>query len=178
MPGPSRGGRPQASPSDTATEAPVARAQWPPGVPHPASVRRSDATAVARATVITMSAIDATTDDPGTFERDARLRALPYLSGAYAARIRAAGHRPAPMDVWRTWVAHRAYLQVRLAPAGVDGRPSDSATAAYRAWRVTVRPIGRDGWKAPPTSTVFAFVTLARPGPGAPWQVTECSLQS
>jgi hypothetical protein len=183
---PARGGAVSTSPSASTGETPATPSTpgrpstpaRPPGVPNPAKVNRHDATAVARATVITMSAIDTATDDPDTFERDARLRTLPYLTTAYAAQIGAEPSHPAPMSVWRRWSAHHAYLRVRLTTAGVDGHPADTATTASRIWQVTTTPTGRDGWHAAATAPFTAFVTLTRNGPGGPWQVTQCSLQS
>ena len=180
---PSRGGTQAISkaPSTTAASGTPTRTPAPgrpPGVPDPATVNRGDATAVARATVITMAAVDTATDDPDAFQRDARLRAVPYLTSTYAGQISAEPPRPAPMSVWQRWSAHHAYLRVRLAAAGIDGGPADTATTTSRIWQATTTPTGRDGWHAPATATFTAFVTLTRSGPGEPWQVTQCSLQS
>jgi hypothetical protein len=128
-------------------------------------VDRRDPTEVSRAAVQVMWTVDATIDRS---QRDAYLRARPYLSPEYGEAVNAepAGAMP---SVWRD---HRAYARVRLtAQAPEDGVGADTATTAHRQWRVTATPTGRDGWTGPPVHAT-AFVTLTRGYDGG-WQVTQ-----
>ena len=153
-----------------ASSVPSLHPQAVPGAPQVATINMQDPTAVARATVITMSMIDTTTDDPRTNNHDAMLRAIPYLTPTYATRIRAEQTFPAPAAVWQDWTSHRAYLHVRLSPAATE-TPPDTETTARRAWTITTTPTGRDHWHATLVTGTAAFVTLTRPNRSQPWRV-------
>lgn len=158
------------SPELTASAQPLpvrSAASAPPGVPDAGTVDRSDAAATARAAVVTMWASDTTTD---ASEREASLRAGPYLAPELAAQL----HRDAPVAgpgaEWREWAAHRAYLAVTAELADEMGRPPDTTGTSVHTLQVSVTPTGRDGWVGVPrTHTVM--VALAR-ADGAPWSVT------
>lgn len=162
------------APTPTSTSAAVDRR--PPGVPDPATVDRHNAGKVAAAALITYSAIDSTTDDPQSFQRDAELRAAPYFTSAFKAEVSGQDQQPAPMSVWDEWTRHRAYLAVKLTRAGVDQAPPSTSTAFYKAWTVTTTPRGRDGWTGTRVDGT-AFVTLSRDAATDPWQVSAISLQ-
>ncbi|WP_157254805.1 hypothetical protein [Nonomuraea typhae] len=126
--------------------------------------------AVSAAALTAMWSIDTATDhDP----RAAALRASPWLSPAYLAALRS-DPSPGTDATWTTWAAHRARTQVNLAP-GHDQRPADTATTAYRQWSLTITPVGRDGWRGPP-SDLTAFATLTREHHGATWKVAAITV--
>ncbi|GAA4060804.1 hypothetical protein [Actinomadura miaoliensis] len=158
-----------ATPSPTPTACrPTAPSETPHGgLPDPRGIDRRDATAVSRAAVTVMWTVDAAIDDG---QRDAYLRACPYLTPQYAVRVAA---EQAVGPVPQQWKAHRAYARVRLTLRQPEGDlDPDTPTMAYRQWQVTVTPIGRDQWKGP-TVRAIAFVTLTRPTPGAPWHIAR-----
>jgi hypothetical protein len=153
--------RPAAAP--TPTSPPPA-----PRLPRPDDVDDSDPGAVSAAALTALWHIDTLTD---TSPRDAITRAGPWLAPAYLHELQ---HTPAASAIghstWQRWTAHRAYTRITLRPGG-DQRAPDTPTTAERQWRLTRRPIGRDGWAGPPEeSTVFA--ALHRPAPKTPWRVT------
>ena len=101
-------------------------------------------------------------------QRDAYLRACPYLTPDYAARV-AAEQAVGPLP--QQWRDHRAYAEVRLELRQPEGDlDPDTPTMAYRQWQVTVTPTGRDEWKGR-TVRAIAFVTLTRASPRDPWRV-------
>lgn len=139
----------------------------PPGVPDPRAVDHTDATAVAEAALITMWTVDSATDHG---QRDAYLRALPYLTDEHAARVRADPATPPLPDEWRR---HRAYARVTVERLPTEeGAPADTTTAIYRQWQITVRPTGRDGWRADPV-TATAYTALQRRAAGRPWRIAQ-----
>ncbi|WP_067067585.1 hypothetical protein [Carbonactinospora thermoautotrophica] len=140
-------------------------------LPDPQKVDGADPDAVSRAAVTVMWTMDTTID---TSQYQAELRAAPYLTADYAARLRQYPPVAAPGAQWNQWAAHRAYTTVRLTP-GYDDRPLDTATTAHRQWSVTATPIGRDGWRGQPV-TATVFVTLTRTGPGQPWRVAAVTV--
>lgn len=139
----------------------------PPGVPPVGGVDRTDAAATARAAVITMWASDTTTD---ASEREASLRATPYLSSELAAQLRRDPPVAGPGTEWREWARHRAYLAVTAELADEMGRPPDTTSTSVHTLQVTVTPTGRDGWVGTQfTQTVMIALTRTDT---APWQVT------
>ncbi|MEU8133622.1 hypothetical protein [Streptodolium elevatio] len=139
----------------------------PPGVPAAGEVNRADAVATARAAVVTMWASDTTTD---AGEREASLRAAPYLTPEFAAQLRRDPPVAGPGAEWREWAAHRAYVSVTVELADEMGRPPDTTNTSVHTLQVTATPVGRDGWKGTPlTQTVM--ISLSR-ADGAPWAVT------
>jgi hypothetical protein len=147
----------------------------PPGLPEAAAVDMHDPTAVAQAALITVRMIDTTIDRAQTGDRDARARALPYLSAAYAPRLRGQPDRVPPAGQWQQWLAHRAYVRVRLLQTAPADRRSDTATTAHRAWILTTTPTGRDGWHGP-SDTEFAEVTLRRARAADRWGVDQLTI--
>lgn len=133
----------------------------------PKQVDGQDPDAVTRAALTVMYTIDTTID---TTPHDATIRATPYLSDAYAAALRNHQAMTAPGAQWQTWTEHHAYTTVALQPAEDPGRPSDTATTAYRHYQITTTAHGDDGWTAPGTTAV-AFVQLSRATAGAPWRI-------
>ncbi|GAA4140855.1 hypothetical protein [Actinomadura keratinilytica] len=160
-----------AAPSPTPTACrPTASAKTPEGgLPDPKDVDQRDATAVARAAVTVMWTVDSAIDRG---QRDAYLRACPYLTPDYAARV-AAEQAVGPLP--QQWRDHRAYAEVRLELRQPEGDlDPDTPTMAYRQWQVTVTPTGRDEWKGR-TVRAIAFVTLTRASPRDPWRVARVS---
>lgn len=129
----------------------------------------SDPTVVSRAALRAMWSAD-TTIDPN-HDAAALRRAAPYLHPRYRAQLRHTPHRPSAE--WERWRRHRAYTRVRLR-LGHDERPPDTAVQAVRQWHLTVRVVGRDGWKGP-TMRWTAFVELTRDS-GA-WLVSAVMLR-
>jgi len=115
--------------------------------------------------------IDTTTDRD---QRDAVLRAAGWLSPAYLADLRA-GSQVGTDAAWTGWAAHRARTEPSLI-AGRDQRQPDTATHADRQWRLTVTPIGADGWRGRPL-TMTVFVALQRDRRSAPWRVVAVTLR-
>jgi hypothetical protein len=139
----------------------------PRGVPDPRAIDHTDATAVAKAALITMWVVDSATDEG---QRDAYLRALPYLTDEYTAQVRA---DPATPSLPGDWRKHRAYARVTVQrlPAE-EGAPADTTTAVYRQWQITARPTGRDGWRGDPVPAT-AYTALQRPAAGQPWRIAQ-----
>ncbi|MCA2180947.1 hypothetical protein LDL08_32680 [Nonomuraea glycinis] len=115
--------------------------------------------------------IDTTTDSD---QRDAVLRAAGWLSPAYLADLRA-GSQVGTDAAWTGWAAHHARTEPSLI-AGRDQRQPDTATHADRQWRLTVTPIGADGWRGRPL-TMTVFVALQRDRRSAPWRVVAVTLR-
>jgi hypothetical protein len=131
----------------------------------PSRIDQGDATAVSRAAVQTMWTVDAALDHG---QRDAYLRAQPYLTPDYATRLQNEPEGTLP-GLWRD---HHAYAKLHLtAQPPESGAGPDTPTTAHRQWQITVNPTGRDGWKAPPIRAI-AFVTLTRASGRAPWKVS------
>ncbi|WTW97668.1 hypothetical protein OG216_31910 [Streptomycetaceae bacterium NBC_01309] len=150
-----------AQPLPVHTDAPA-----PPGVPAVGDVDRTDAVATARAAVATMWASDTATD---ASEREASLRAAPYLVPELAAQMRRDAPVAGPGTEWQEWARHRAYLAVTAELADEMGKPPDTTATSVHTLQVTVTPIGRDGWRgAPRTHTVMISLVRADAGP---WQV-------
>jgi hypothetical protein len=165
-----------ASPARTpASASPPASAPAPASAPSPAAAPRKidqrDADAVSAAVLTTMWRIDTTTDRD---QRDAVLRAAGWLSPAYLADLRA-GSQVGTDAAWTGWAAHRARTEPSLI-AGRDQRQPDTATHADRQWRLTVTPIGADGWRGRPL-TMTVFVALQRDRRSAPWRVVDVTLR-
>lgn len=136
-------------------------------LPNPRAVNRRDATAVSRAAVQVMWTVDAASDRS---QLDAYLRARPYMTSAWYAALATEPVGAIPSH----WRDHRAYAQVRLhAQAPEDGAGADTATTAHRQWKVTVTPIGRDGWTGRAAHAI-AFVTLVGNAEGR-WEVSGVS---
>lgn len=126
-------------------------------MPAPSGVdgRSADAVALAGVQALTQSdtAVDA---DPN----DTTLRAIGWLTPAFAAQVRAFAPVGGPGAVWLSWAAHRAYVTV-VTSLGGDDRPADTATTAVRQVVAVETPIGRDGWLGSPEIEVV-FVSLGR----------------
>jgi hypothetical protein len=141
------------------------------GLPNPHKVDGNNPDAVSRAALTVMWTIDTAIDQGG--QHDAYLRAIPYLTDAYATQIRA---QPPQTGSAQTILAgHHAYTQVKLTQGHDDGAPPDTTTVAYRQWVITVTAIGRDGWKGPPV-TNLAYLVLNRSGPRQPWRISLANI--
>lgn len=142
-------------------------------LPRPADVRQTDATEVSSAALKVMYTYDTTTD---TTTQDAVLRTEPWMTPAYAATQHEHLTVAAPGLEWATWQEHRAYTVPTLEPV-TEEAPSDTATAAYRQWLVTYKPVGRDGWQGEPV-TVVAYVAMERAAASDPWRVSDVRVNS
>lgn len=99
---------------------------------------------------------------------DGYRRAAAYLDGPLAAAVAAAP--PVPLTPqWQQWVAHRAYVEVRVAPYAGDALPPSTDDEVHHAAVITARPVGRDGWRGPAQRSTVTC-TLRR-GDGG-WRVT------
>lgn len=137
---------------------------WTTTIPH--RLDEMDATALSQAVVHTIWAVDAARD---TGQRQAFLRARPYLTQDCAARLQAEPVGTIP-NLWRE---HRAYAQVRLTPQSPEsGAGPESQVLAHRQFQVTVTPTGRDGWKGTPIRAI-TFTTLIRPAANTPWRISD-----
>lgn len=138
----------------------------PSGPPDGSRVSQNDPTAVSKAAVTVMWSYDARID-ARTGQRAAYLRASGYFTPAYRAYIVASmPASPLPAEL----VEHRARSRTILTPAPHDDAGPDTVQSAARTWRVTVVPLGRDGWRGRPV-TVYVYVALTRPGPLRPWRI-------
>lgn len=148
------------------------------GVRTPGDTDQKDATAVSRTALTVLMTYD-TTVDTSRYQAGVRTAEAGWCTAAYAAQLRAAVPRAAPGAEWDEWARHRAYTRPQLTAADEAGRPADTSTAAYRQWSITLRPTGRDDWKAPPDAAgdLTAFVTLARGSASAPWRLAAVDVQ-
>ncbi|MFJ8166500.1 hypothetical protein ACIRBY_37050 [Streptomyces sp. NPDC096136] len=150
---------------------PGAQGQPQGGIPSPANVDQSDASAVSRGALTALHTYDTTLD---TSRNDAgrRTAAAGWCTEAYASQLNEAASHAVPGAVWAEWAQHKAYTKVTLQQTEDAGRPLDSLTTAYRQWTVTVTPTGRDGWSGPPeVRTVYAELTRATPA--QPWRLNS-----
>lgn len=138
------------------------------GLPNPRRIDATDPTEVSRAALTCLWLVDTAIDRS---PRDAAQRAAPYLTPAYAGQLDGSPAQVADP----AWARHLAYAHLRLSLAHDDGSPQDTATEAYRQWRITITPVGRDRWRGY-TIAVIAFATLTRTGPGQPWRVAGISV--
>lgn len=142
------------------------KATGPLSIPDPRTIDQSDATTVSATALTIMWSLDSVQDQNG--QRDAFQRAEPYLTPGYAIRLREDTQPQPPPD---EWLRHRAYGTVALTRGTQDGAPIDTDTSAYRQWKITTTPTGRDGWHGT-TIAVVAYVSLVRPGPDEPWKIS------
>lgn len=142
------------------------------GLPNPDRVGGADPQTVAAAAVKTMWTVDTAIDHS---QRDADLRAAPYLSPVLLALLMDNAVVAAPGAQWDTWSSHQAYTTVTVRQEH-DDPPPDDATTARRQEHIDVLVHSRDGSK---TNTVSAtvFVTLTRSADG-PWRVADLHLAS
>lgn len=138
------------------------------GLPDLSTVDGNDPTAVSRAALTVMWTTDSSLDHGG--QHDAQLRAVPYLTPAYAVQIRAAQPSPPPPDAW---VRDRVRTHVQMRP-GEEERPADTPTTAYRQWLLTVTSIDAHGHRPVKPVHVTAYVILNRTA-GQPWRVSQVS---
>ncbi|GGM24034.1 hypothetical protein ACFFX1_10220 [Dactylosporangium sucinum] len=126
----------------------------------------ADSSEVCRRFLAALYSADTTRDrGPG----DAYARASRYVTGAMAGQSAAAEHD----GRWATWVDHGARLETQLT-AYVDGEQMpDSTVAVYRAYRVTVTPVGADGWRGWSERSLI-YCTLHRDDGG--WRVAGYDL--
>ncbi|MGR7000748.1 hypothetical protein ACU686_26305 [Yinghuangia aomiensis] len=142
----SRSGPPPATaPAQMPAASPIPRGSGTPDVPLPRVdlVDTRDATAVSQAAMTVWFTSDTVAD---TSLQDAVVRAAPWMTQEFAAAqafTPVAGSRAQ----WTEWTAHRAYTVVSLVASQEVGAPPDGDVEAYRKWRVTVTPTGRDGWR-------------------------------
>ncbi|WP_433463973.1 hypothetical protein [Spirillospora sp. CA-128828] len=154
--------------ADSAPTKSAAQSPAPPPTPGLGDVDQTDPTAVSKAAVTIMWSYDARTD-ARTGQRSAYLRASGYLTPTYRAHVATSmPATPLPAEL----LAHHARSRTVLAPAPHDDAEPDTVQAASRTWRVTVTPIGRDGWCGRPV-TVHVYVALIRPGPLRPWRISH-----
>jgi hypothetical protein len=124
--------------------------------PHLDQVDRANPAAVGAAFVKIAWTVDTRIDQgPGA----AGLRATPLATTKLAASLQSVTTAGADTSEWAAWTAHQAYTVVQLGPAN-DTKPDDTPTTAYRAWWVSVAPVG-SGWKGAEHSFV-AYVTLTQ----------------
>ncbi|MGK5557668.1 hypothetical protein ACSNOI_39275 [Actinomadura kijaniata] len=154
-----------AAPSTASSPTPSATSSVTvPGLDH---VDGTDPTAVSRAALTAMWTVDATSD---TSQADAYRRASPYLTTSYYADLTA---QPVTTPIPQQWRDHRAYTRVELTADRPEGDlPTSGPYSTYRAWKLTVRPIGRDGWRGA-ALRLSAFVRLERPAKPFPWRVVH-----
>lgn len=150
------------APSATAATSPSPSPEPPP------SVDTQDVDAVARAAAAAMYASDTTLDRSPS---DTARRAAGLLSTRTQLTVQGAEPIGPPGATWETWRRHRAYLKVRVARGGED-TPPDTSVEAFRQLRLTVTPIGRDGWRGAPT-TLTVYATLVRESDG--WRLDSLS---
>ncbi|MBE1532865.1 hypothetical protein [Actinomadura algeriensis] len=149
------------SPGTSTSAAPL-----PSDLPAPPRVDRKDATAVAKAALTIMYTVDSTVD---TGLRDAKLRAVRFLTPGYTAEVNAAPRQYVPAE----WHRHRAYLAVRLQSLGREaGAPSDGLATAYRQWKMTTTPTGRDRWRGSPTEQMV-YMVLTKSSESEGWRVSD-----
>ncbi|WP_330346623.1 hypothetical protein OG858_47340 (plasmid) [Streptomyces europaeiscabiei] len=165
-------------PRDATEAAPLptgATGQPKGGIPSPADVDSSDATAVSKAalTALTTSdtAIDTSRNDAGRRTAEAG-----WCTTSYAEQLRAAVSRSQPGTDWTTWAEHKAYTRPRLTLTEEAGRPNDTPSTAYRQWTITLTPTGRDGWKGREEVHV-AFAELTRATASKPWRLNAVTFQ-
>lgn len=158
--------------SATGRPASCADTKSPQAPPNPASIDRNDPSAVSCAVLELVWMLDTTTDSGDQTQHAGELRAAasPYVTADYAAQLRSQQPIPLPGGTWQTWTRHHAYISVRVSPGVEDGAPSDTATDAYRQWRLTTVPTGRDNWRGDPIEHI-ALANLTRTGPTGQWQV-------
>jgi len=136
-------------------------------LPDPTQVNGQNADAVAEAALTVMYSMDTRID---TTPRNAVLRAVPYLTKAYATELAGSQVYAAPGAAWNDWAAHGAYTTATITPAPDSGAPTDTATTAYRSYTVTTTAHGTDSYMD--TDQVgTAFVELTRSGWSSPWRV-------
>ncbi|WP_406071230.1 hypothetical protein [Micromonospora sp. NBC_01638] len=98
---------------------------------------------------------------------DAYQRAIRYASGTLAGQSPAASRD----GRWATWAEHRAHIDAAVEPFVDAQQLPDTAITARRAVRVTVTPLGEDGWRGW-TERSLVDCTLRRGGPdGSGWRV-------
>lgn len=124
--------------------------------PRPADVDQRNASAVATAATVALSAAD--TDLDASPNGTAR-RASVWLTSAMAATVAGAPVVSAPGAQWDLWSDHHAYLTATAVLATDSGAPPDSAAISYRQVAVTTIARGRDGWLDQPVTRIL-FLTL------------------
>lgn len=156
-----RGGPAVGGPPTPASTASTAASEAAPAPPRAAGYGYADPSDVCRRFAGALYSADTTRDlGPG----DAYTRAGAYMTGDLYAQ---AGGADAD-GRWETWVAHRAALRLQISGWSDDEQPPDSSVSAYRAERLTVTPVGRDGWTGW-ADTFLLYCTLARQDDG--WRV-------
>ncbi|GLI00912.1 hypothetical protein [Phytohabitans aurantiacus] len=101
-----------------------------------------------------------------TGAQDAYRRAMAYATGELAAAV--AAQPPGRAPNWATWRAHQATTVPTATAAVADGQPADTTYESYRAVRVSVAPVGVDGWRGP-IEQRLVLCTLRRDG--GDWRV-------
>jgi hypothetical protein len=126
------GGGPYPTPASPSPAAPVASrspVQSRVAVPRPGDVDGTDADAVGRGALTVLWTYD-TAVDGGPHDAELRAADAGWLTGAYAARLRARAPRSAPGAQWAQWARHRARTAVTLERAEDAARPADTGTVA------------------------------------------------
>ncbi|MFE3205304.1 hypothetical protein [Embleya sp. NPDC059237] len=141
-------------------------------LPAVSNVDGGDATAVARAAVVTMWTVDTAID---ATQWDAAQRAAPFLTPAYAESLRISPQVAGPGGTWLTWAQHKAVTRVVATSADDSGKPPDTDTKALHAFMVTITASGGNGWTGPPVIAT-AFVSLERASAAQPWKVSSVRL--
>ena len=96
-------------------------------------------------------------------------RAAMYLDARLAAAVvDQDSARQTPL--WQELVQHRAYTEVQVVPYAGDALPPDTAEQRHVGALVTVRPIGRDGWRG--TLERHTVVCGLRPSTVG-WRISE-----
>jgi len=137
------------------------------GVTEPASINGSDPDAIATAFAAVAYRYDTRLD---ASPMDATRRGKPWLTPAYAAQV----SQPLPGGGgadWNALAAHDGYTTATVATGHDVGAPSDDATHADRQRVVTVTYHGSGGWAAPEQIHTL-FISMNRPDPSAPWQIS------
>lgn len=134
-----------------------------------AGVDAGDPTAVASVFARDSWTLDTTLDTEATAE--ARLSALMTPGLAETVALGAQARATSAFTLWRL---HRATTTVALLQTHDSGAPPDTPTTAYRSFALSVTPHAPDGWTGAPLADV-EFLTLARPGPGGAWRISQIS---
>lgn len=107
---------------------------------------------------------------------DALVRSAALMAPGLARRVRRQRPVNAPGADWNRLAAHRAWTTVTTSPTGAE-RPADTPLRARRGVRIHSTAHGRDHWTgAGPEDVVYC--TLTRPNTGAPWRISELSIQT
>lgn len=107
---------------------------------------------------------------------DALVRSAVLMAPGLAGLVRRQRPVNSPGAVWNQMAAHRAWTTVTTSSTGAE-RPADTPLLAHRGVRIHSAAHGRDHWTGTGPEDV-AYCTLTRNTTGAPWRISELSIQS